>query len=118
MIKNKRTKRLELRLTEKEYSRLVEEAKNYQSLADYIRMRTFSNGVALIDPKEFIRVMDDILSEMKRVGNNINQFAKYVNTVGNVTPENVIREFDKELDNYMKLEDKLNVTWRKIMKSV
>ena len=70
---------MKVRLTNLEYEELTKASKSSKCMSDYFRQRVFRKGVGLIDPKEFIRSMDEICLEMKRIGNNINQLARYVN---------------------------------------
>ena len=114
--KQNRDIRLELRLTQKEYKQLQDESAGYKTLSEYVRHKTFDKGIDLVDPKELIRTMDELYLEMKRIGNNINQFAHYVNSVETKTPDNIILEFDKLLSDYVSIEKRLNITWRKFMK--
>ena len=84
-------------------------------MSDYFRQRVFRKGVGLSDPKEFIRSMDEICLEMKRIGNNINQLARYVNIHKEEVNQEVLNEVEKKMAEYVIMQDKLNVTWRKLM---
>ena len=81
MKANKRDRIVKVRLTNLEYEELTKASKSSKCMSDYFRQRVFRKGVGLIDPKEFIRSMDEICLEMKRIGNNINQLARYVNII-------------------------------------
>ena len=61
---------MKVRLTNLEYEELTKASKSSKCMSDYFRQRVFRKGVGLIDPKEFIRSMDEICLEMKRIGNN------------------------------------------------
>lgn len=115
MKEDKRIRIVKVRLTDAEYEKLMKESKSNKCVSDYLRQRVFRKGVGLTDPKEFIRSMDDVCLEMKRIGNNINQLAKYVNThKENVNP-NILSEIENRMADYVIMQDKLNVTWRKLM---
>ena len=59
--------------------------------------------------------MDEICLEMKRIGNNINQLARYVNIHKEEVNQEVLNEVEKKMADYVIMQDKLNVTWRKLM---
>ena len=81
MKANKRDRIVKVRLTNLEYEELTKASKSSKCMSDYFRQRVFRKGVGLIDPKEFIRSMDEICLEMKRIGNNINQLGFAEKTV-------------------------------------
>jgi hypothetical protein len=62
---------VKVRLTKLEYEELTKASKSSKCMSDYFRQRVFRKGVGLIDPKEFIRSMDEICLEMKRIGNSM-----------------------------------------------
>ena len=51
---------------------------------------------------------------MKRIGNNINQLARYVNIHKEEVNQEVLNEVEKKMADYVIMQDKLNVTWRKL----
>ena len=59
--------------------------------------------------------MDEICLEMKRIGNNINQLARYANIHKEEVNQEVLNEVEKKMADYVIMQDKLNVTWRKLM---
>lgn len=106
---------MKVRLTDLEYEELIKASKSNKCMSDYFRQRVFRKGVGLIDPKEFIRSMDEICLEMKRIGNNINQLAKYVNIHKENISQDIVSEVESRMAEYVIMQDKLNVTWRKLM---
>ncbi len=64
MKANKRDRIVKVRLTNLEYEELTKASKSSKCMSDYFRQRVFRKGVGLIDPKEFIRSMDEICLEM------------------------------------------------------
>ena len=115
MKANKRDRIVKVRLTNLEYEELTKASKSSKCMSDYFRQRVFRKGVGLIDPKEIIRSMDEICLEMKRIGNNINQLARYVNIHKEEVNQEVLNEVEKKMADYVIMQDKLNVTWRKLM---
>ena len=115
MKANKRDRIVKVRFTNLEYEELTKASKSSTCMSDYFRQRVFRIGAGLIDPKEFIRSMDEICLEMKRIGNNINQLARYVNIHKEEVNQEVLNEVEKKMADYVIMQDKLNVTWRKLM---
>lgn len=113
--KSNRVKRLEMRFTEEEFTELTANSKNYKSISEYIRVRTFKKGSSLLNPIELIRALDDVCLEMKRVGTNINQIAKYINQRKEITSDGLIEEYDKHLINYVNQQKRLEALYRKII---
>lgn len=113
--KKNKLKTIRFRCTEEEAELIYQYAQNSQSVSEYIRSRIFKRGSSVLNPIEFIRVLDEICIEMKRVGNNINQFAKYANQRKDITDDMVIQQFTKQLTFYVKVHKQLEITYRKIM---
>ena len=107
MKANKRDRIVKVRLTNLEYEELTKASKSSKCMSDYFRQRVFRKGV--------IRSMDEICLEMKRIGNNINQLARYVNIHKEEVNQEVLNEVEKKMADYVIMQDKLNVTWRKLM---
>ncbi len=97
---------MKVRLTNLEYEELTKASKSSKCMSDYFRQRVFRKGVGLIDPKEFIRSMDEICLEMKRIGNNINQLARYVNIHKEEVNQEVLNEVEKKMADYVIMQDK------------
>lgn len=114
-METNRNKRLWIRLNDREYERLLKDSVNYKSVSDYMRQKLFNTGI--MNPIDYIKYMDDICLELKRIGNNINQIAKYVNQHKNEAQTEVLQEIEYALLQHVEAEKKLNVTWRKMMGS-
>lgn len=112
-METNRNRRLWIRLNDKEYERLMKDSANYRSLSDYMRQKLFNTGV--MSPVEYIKIMDEICLELKRIGNNINQIAKYVNQHKESINSDIMREIENAISQHVEVEKKLNVTWRKLM---
>lgn len=94
---------------------IIIQSKNHKSYADYMRRCLFSKGKELLNPIEFIRAIDEVTIEMKRIGNNINQFAKYANQRSSVNEDHIIEEYNKLLTKYIKVEKRLEILYRKLI---
>lgn len=114
-VKKNRIKRIELRFREDEYDLLIENSKSYKSTSEYIRARLFKKGSSIPNPIELLKSLDNVNVEMKRVGNNINQLAKYVNQRKGITSDELILEYEKLLNEYVELQQKLEISYRKII---
>lgn len=114
--KDNRIKRVWVRFTEREHTQLQKDASNYHSISEYIRARLFRNDREIVDPKEFIRSIDSVTVEMKRVGNNINQIARYINQTDRFASEELLSEIQNQLLKYAELQINLDNTWKNIIK--
>ncbi len=88
----KRTARVELRLTLEEKDMLVKRANQCdKTVAQYIRELCL---------KDTIVTKTDIQTviELKRIGNNLNQIAKQINTI---PQDDIIRNYMKDIDSIL-----------------
>lgn len=113
--KEKRNHRFEVRLTEQEANQLLEISKSYKTPSEFIRARIFRSGSQIVDPKELIRSVDEVTASMNRIGNNINQFAKYANQRRGIDNDSIMKEYTSLLGAYIQEEKKLEILYRKIM---
>lgn len=81
---NQRTKRIEIRLTEVEYSHIKSKAESYNSIGQYIRsaIKEYSD----VDAKQKLRLIEDLgnfyresRSDLSHIGGNLNQSVKRAN---------------------------------------
>ena len=84
MTMNRRTKRIEIRLTEAEYSLITTKAECYNSIGHYIRsaIKEYSD----VDAKQRLRLIQDLgdfyresRSDLSHIGGNLNQSVKRAN---------------------------------------
>ena len=118
----KKTKYLQARLSEQEYQMLVKTAKELNlSQTELIRARVINNNQSLlINAKEAIQTLDKISMELNRAGNNINQIARYTNSLKLMELENtdILPEFNKIFGNYILIQQDLEKALRKIMRQL
>lgn len=91
-MEDKRTARIELRLTIEEKNLLTNRAKGCdKTVAQYIRELCL---------KDTIVTKTDIQTviELKRIGNNLNQIAKQINTI---PQDDIIRNYMKDIDSIL-----------------
>jgi len=118
----KRTKFINVRFTEDEYKEVAELEKELAlSKTDLIRMRILSDTKkTVINAKELIKHLDTVGAEMGRIGNNINQLAKYANTLklqGALNPM-VVERFNQLFEGYIQIQQLLEASLRKIIRAM
>jgi hypothetical protein len=118
----KRTKKIDARFTEDEYTQIAALGKELGiTKTDFVRMRVLNNAKQIvINSKELIGHLDAIGAEMRRVGNNINQLARHANVLklqGALSPS-VAAKFNELLDGYIKIQQALETALRKIIRAM
>ena len=102
-MKENLIKYLHVRLKEDEYNRLQEMAKPYGSISKFMRSYIFSGKTILIDPKNFIKGMDELTIAVNRVGNNVNQIAHFINSTKDFGNYALMREWLDVFSEYNNL---------------
>lgn len=115
-----RTKRLWIRLTPKEHDFLKNEAERHKiKVATYVRTCIFKKEASLINAIDFLKEYREGVRELKKIGNNVNQLAKYANFLeksGRVN-EQVILELNKLLGDFVRCQRETADLDRKILKA-
>lgn len=114
----KREKRLIIRLTDEEMKQLTKFSNGFTSVSNYVRVSCLQKGKYLINPIEYLKVIDNLIPEMKRIGNNINQIARYANFLekeGQGRSE-ILQEFNSLLSQYIEIENGIYEQNSKILK--
>jgi hypothetical protein len=120
LLKNKRSKKIDVRFTEEEYL-LISSLEQQLGLSktELVRIRVLKNAAnLLINASEMIRQLDEIGIEMNRVGNNINQLARHANILNKqhrLSPE-IIDENNSLLRQWTDIQLLLEATLRKIIR--
>ena len=115
-----KVKRKEIRLTQKEYDKLLQmAAASGKSVSGYIRAKLFGGEKATINAVEFLKEYRKQIYEMHKTGNNINQLAHYANTCikSGKLSEAVVQEMNQRFGELIKIEIKLKDAMRKIIKA-
>ncbi len=105
----KRLKTASMRLTEDERGTLERraEAAGYKDLSEYMRVRLLSEDNAPThNPKQLFRALDKTGGELKRIGNNINQVARYVHYLekNNMVEGKVIALYNQHFQEFLQVE--------------
>lgn len=112
-----KVKRKEIRLTQKEYDKLLQMATaSGKSVSGYIRAKLFGGEKATINAVEFLKEYRKQIYEMHKTGNNINQLAHYANICikSGKLSETIVREMDQRIGELTKIEIKLEDAMRRI----
>ena len=118
--KNNRIRRIEIRLTQKEYDRLEKMvASSSMNVSEYIRAKLFGGEKATINAVEFLQVYKKQIYEMQKTGNNINQLAHYANICikNGKLSETVVQEMNQRIGELTRIEIKLEDAMHRIRKA-
>ena len=99
-MKDKKTKDIHFRCSENEFNQIVAMAKPYGSVTKLIRESLFSNKRVFIDPKTFLEGMNTLTTAVNRVGNNVNQIARFLNTTKNINDYVLIEQWFSAFEEY------------------
>lgn len=106
----KRLKTASMRLTEDERKALEQRATaaGYKDLSEYMRVRLLSEDSAPThNPKQLFRALDKTGGELKRIGNNINQLARYAHYLekNNMVEGKVLDEYNRHFQEFLQVEN-------------
>ena len=122
MKKENRTKKIDARFTEAEYTIILALEKELGvRKTDLVRSRLLEHAPAVvINAKELIRSLDSIGAELGRSGNNINQLARYANILNNkkVLSPVVMERFNTLFEQYIANQKILETALRKVIRSM
>lgn len=116
----KRDRKIDVRFTEEEF-KMIETLESTLGLkkTEIVRRKVLdkSNSI-VINAKEAIKSLDIIGEELGRSGNNINQLARYANTLNKqgISSPVVITRFNILFENYIETQKSLDGAFRKIIR--
>jgi hypothetical protein len=115
-IKDKKSKRVHLVVTESEYQQILSYSSEFKTVSDYIRESClFNNERPFNKTKELTKTMNSLTKEMKAVGKNINQAAKYTNfLLENRLSFDSINRFNKNIIRYTAMQMKFEQLLKKV----
>lgn len=116
----KRIKKIDVRFTQEEYDDVLELEKTLGlNKTDLVRARVLNDvTLMVVNARELIALLDKTGAEMGRCGNNINQLAKYANTLsknGKLSPV-VMERFNYLFEQYIELQKMMDVSLRKVIR--
>ncbi|MFD3002668.1 plasmid mobilization relaxosome protein MobC [Pontibacter toksunensis] len=101
---------VKLRFTEKERVQLEEQVREagYNDRSEYLRRKIFASAdVPVHNPKQLFRALDKTGGELKRIGTNINQIARYINYLekNNMVEGKVIAQYNQHFQEFLQVEE-------------
>ena len=122
MKSGKRTKKIDARFTEEEFAVIIAlESSLGISKTEIVRRRVLNRSAQLVvNAQAMVSELDGIGAELGRSGNNINQLARYANTLNKrgLLSAQIIERFDVLLEKHNEIQVKLEVTLRKILRQM
>lgn len=120
ILSGKRDKKIDVRFTKDEYELILGLEKSLGiKKADLIRNRTLADSRRdVVNAVQLISGLDEIGTEMDRAGNNINQLARYANTLNRqgILSVVVVERYNLLLDNYQQTQKRLEMLLRRIIR--
>ena len=121
MKSGKRSFKIDVRFTEEEFTVILGLEKTLGlKRADIIRMHVMrQSGQLIVNARDLIAKLDVLGTELGRIGNNINQLARYANTLnkrGLLSPQ-IIERYNRLIADYIIIQQKLEVVLRKIIRA-
>ena len=118
-----KTKKLQIHLTELEYTKIqvLYHASGKKTLSDFMRALVLDEKKSgfIRNNVELIKHLDNLWLAISRIGNNINQLAKYANIQiksGKVNTS-VIIDFMEVMDKYMQARRELAKAYRALVRN-
>lgn len=108
-IEKNKIRYIRVRCTDSDYQKLIKKSKNFGSLSACLRMMIFDSRKNIIDPKSLLNIINVLSPEISRVGNNINQIAKYMNSAmkSGVVDIEIIARSEEPIKEFVYILDKL-----------
>ena len=122
MLTGKRIRLIKAKLTDEEFSKLLEIQKaSGMNRMELIRRRVLGGGaVVAVNTVELLTALDTIGAELGRAGNNINQLARHANVLhrqGRLAPE-VVSEFNRMVKDYIRTQRKLEKNFSQLPRAM
>jgi hypothetical protein len=121
-VEIRRSKKIDARFTESEYAQILELEKALGiSKTEIIRVKALSGSRQLvINARKMIFQLDHIGADLARVGNNINQLAKYANSLQKrgMLSEQIVERFNLLFEQHIKIQLDLETALRKIIRQL
>lgn len=107
MMKNNKTRRLYIRLTEQQFEIVRKKSDDANMSMTNLFLDLLGIEKAINQHKELIDIIYKLVSNDKRVENNINQVAKHLNQNSERISDQVIRDYIDMIGKYMNKRDKI-----------
>lgn len=119
-VKLNRTELIRIRCTAEEKEAIKKLASEYGiDVSSFMRGKVFEKEISMINAVEFLAIYKESVHELKKIGNNINQLARYANYAKNAGqfPLELYSELNKYLEELTVSQRKVADAERKIMRS-
>jgi len=113
-MKENRVSRIEIRCTQSERRKIERMAKPYGSMSKFILSVVLTDKKVIIEPKAFFSGMKELSTEVNRVGNNINQIARFINTTKDVNNYELMREWFEIFSKYNEILNRVDLRYEEI----
>jgi hypothetical protein len=122
MAIGKRVRKIDVRFTQEEYEKIIALEKQLGiSKTELVRMRVLKDsGLLVVNARDLMKRLDVLGAELSRVGNNINQLARYANILnkrGLLSPQ-IIERSNQVMSDYVCGQQQLEIIIRKIIRSM
>ena len=107
-----RKHRVEVAMNDQEYEEFMKHVEECGLSKQSYLLQLIKNRIPQPLPSDDFQ---EVIRQLRRIGNNINQLARYVNIHKEEVNQEVLNEVEKKMADYVIMQDKLNVTWRKLM---
>lgn len=122
MASGKRSRKIDARFTEEEYQLILDMEKRLGiRKTEIIRLRVLKEGTALlINAADLISGLDKAGMELGKTGSNINQLARYANTMQKrgLMPPQVLERFNLLFEKYLQNQQDLELALRKVIRGM
>lgn len=114
--KENKTRRVHIVVSESEYEQLLEYAKEFKTVSNYIRFSCLEKGEkSFILTKELIILLKQLTTEMNTIGRNMHQMARYSSfLLDNKVSFDSLNSFNNQLIKYMEMQ----MRFEKLLKSL
>lgn len=122
MLTGKRTRIIKAKLTDEEFTALLQIQKDSGlNRMELIRRKVLSKGASMtVNVSELIDALDTIGGELGRAGNNINQLARHANVLnrqGRLSPQ-VVTDFNHRFSDYIRSQQELEKILRHLLRAM
>jgi len=114
----KRDTVVRFRCTQSQRKKIERMAKPYGSISKFILTTILTDKKMIIEPKEFLQGMDELTLAVNRVGNNINQIARFLNTTKDINNYELLREWFDLFSEYNKILNKVDLKYEDIFQKM
>ena len=120
--KDRRLVKLQLHVTHEEYEKLQAQfqTSGQRHISEYLRRLVLDHGKTkiLINKSALIRQLDKIGTDISRIGNNINQLAKYANIQHKTgkTDQRTMARFNRNMEKYLLEQQELAKAYRALVR--